>query len=485
METITVSIENYHYILIIANFIVTFTLAWHALLYKRDPKASLGWMAVILIFPVIGSFLYFFFGINRIRTRARKLTGKSPFSGFLGFLPLEEAKIKPEQLIQLPSEYCELQNISNSVTRMPLTEGNSLVTLHNGESAYPAMLDAIGKAKKSLFLSTYILKTDHVGRMFIDKLSEAADRGVDVKVILDGIGEYYTFPTAPWLMKKRGVRVERFIPPGLFPPSIHINLRNHRKILVCDCKTAFVGGMNIGAHHLAENIKNKSRVVDINFHLTGPVVKQIAQIFTEDWNFITGEDFTPDIPEIESEADNAKCRVIAEGPNEDFDKLASILAGAVASARKRILVMTPYFLPNREMISSLQTAALKGVEVDILLPSKNNLPYVHWATQNMLWELLSKGVNIYYQPPPFVHSKLFAVDDYYTHIGTANIDPRSLRLNFELVVEVYDESFNSSVSKHILNCRNKSRKVTLEEVDSRSIFLRTRDSLAWLFYPYL
>ena len=147
--------------------------------------------------------------------------------------------------------------------------------------------------------------------------------------------------------------------------------------------------------------------------------------------------------------------------------------------------MTPYFLPNREMISALQTAALKGVEVDILLPQKNNLPYVHWATRNMLWELLQRSVRIYYQPPPFVHTKLFVVDDYYAQIGTANMDPRSLRLNFELSLEIFDREFVSLLSEHIVKCMEQSKQISLAEIDSRHLLIRTRDSLAWLLYPYL
>ena len=147
--------------------------------------------------------------------------------------------------------------------------------------------------------------------------------------------------------------------------------------------------------------------------------------------------------------------------------------------------MTPYFLPSREIISALQTAALKGVEVNIILPFKNNLPFVHWATRNMLWELLQRGVRVYYQPPPFVHTKLLVVDDYYAHIGTANLDYRSLRLNFELVVEIYDEKFVDTISGHILSCRDRSKQMSLKEMDSRSFLSRTRDALAWLFYPYL
>jgi len=147
--------------------------------------------------------------------------------------------------------------------------------------------------------------------------------------------------------------------------------------------------------------------------------------------------------------------------------------------------MTPYFLPSRELIAALRSAALRGVKVTILLPAKNNLPFVHWATRKMLWELLEQGIRVFYQPPPFVHTKLFVVDDLYSLIGSANIDPRSLRLNFELAVEVFDSQFAKILSGHIQRSRERSLEVSLEALESRQLPVRVRDALAWLFSPYL
>jgi len=147
--------------------------------------------------------------------------------------------------------------------------------------------------------------------------------------------------------------------------------------------------------------------------------------------------------------------------------------------------MTPYFLPHRELIGALQTAALRGVTVKIILPGKNNLNYVHWASCHMLWELLKDGVEIYYQPPPFSHSKLFVIDNQYSLIGSANIDPRSLRLNYEVGVEVYDEDFATKLSSYAQRELQSCRRITLEEVDSRPLPIKIRDGIAWLFSPYL
>jgi len=471
-------------ILIILAILVVVASSIHALLSKRDPKGALGWIAVSLIFPFVGPLLYFFFGINRVQTRARKLQRISPFRDAFDRERLPDGSEFILSSHKISSDYRELARISDTVTKRPLVGRNQVEILHNGEEAYPAMIKAIEDSKRSLFFTTYIFETDNTGRQFIEALGRAVGRGVDVRVIIDGVGEIYYFRRVSNLLKKRNVRVARFLPPRLFPPSLHINLRNHRKILVVDGQTGFTGGMNIGDRHLAENTENPSRVIDTHFRLTGPVVTQMEHIFKRDWRFITGEQIVQQAnPPIEG--GTAICRAIAEGPDEDLDKLSMILLGAVSSARQSVYIMTPYFIPPRGLLAALQAAALRGVNVTIILPSKNNLPIVHWATRNLLWELLKWGVQVYYQPPPFVHTKLVLVDKHYCQIGSANIDPRSLRLNFELNVEIYDKTFGGIIAAHFNTIKERSRKVSLEEVDGRKFLARIRDSLAWLLSPYL
>lgn len=457
--------------------------AGHALLFKRDPRGSWGWIAVCLVFPLVGPLLYLVFGINRVRTRAKRLTRHLPFLfPFQHEPPSIPVAHHPEK--QLPEEFIPIATISDKVTRRPLLRGNRVDVLHNGEEAYPAMLEAVEEAEETLYLSTYILESNETGRRFIDALGRAEDRGVVVRVLLDGVGEFYSFPRSGRLLAKRGVRVARFMRPTLIPPSLHINLRNHRKILVSDGRTAFVGGMNIGDRHLAADIKKASRVRDIHFRVTGPVVRQIEEVFVDDWAFVTGEDISPPVRNTGAMGE-AVCRVVVDGPDEDLDTLAVILAGAVSAARRRVLIVTPYFIPSREMIGALQSAALRGVEVHVLLPEKNNLPFVHWATRNMLWELLQWGIRVFYQPAPFVHSKIFLVDDIYAQVGSANMDPRSLRLNFEVMLEVFDRELALRLAGFVDACRASSREVFLSDLDSRPIPVKVRDSLAWLFSPYL
>jgi cardiolipin synthase len=207
-------------------------------------------------------------------------------------------------------------------------------------------------------------------------------------------------------------------------------------------------------------------------------------VFLRDWQFATGEPQEA-VRSVPRPAGAALCRVVADGPDGELDRFTALFTGAIGSARQRVAIMTPYFLPPRELVAPLEAAALAGIDVAVILPAQNNLPFVHRATRHMLWELLERGVRVYYQPPPFVHSKLFYVDDHYAQIGSANFDPRSLRLNFEMNVEVYDRDTVTRLAAHFEAIRAQSTEVTLAAVDARSLGAKTLDGAAWLFSPYL
>jgi cardiolipin synthase len=462
--------------LILVAAAASFAAAGHALLWKRDPRAALGWIVVSLTVPLVGPLFYFVFGINRIRTRAQTLQ--------IPGRPYDDEATPGSLRHDLPAEFSELAGIAGAVSRYELTAGNRIEVLHNGEQAYPAMLQAIDAASSHVFLSTYIFQTNRSGIDFINALDRATARGVDTRVLIDGVGELYSRPRASRLLAQRGVNVTRFLPPRLIPPMLHINLRNHRKILIADGRVAFTGGMNIGDRHLADRTDNPDRVIDTHFRIQGPVVGQLQQVFLDTWAFVARQQ-VQDFPSVDRESGTGMCRTIVEGPDEDLDKLLNVLLAAVSAAREQVAIMTPYFVPPTELVGALKGAALRGVEVSVVVPERNNLPFVHWASRNMLWELLQRGVRVYMQPPPFVHTKLLMVDRHYVQVGSANMDPRSLRLNFELVVEIYDRNFAASVDNHFDSVRRRSREITLEEVDNRPLPARVRDALAWLLTPYL
>lgn len=467
----------------------------HALLFKRDPRSTFGWAVTCLFVPVVGATAYWIFGVNRIRTRAqfwRKVGRFGPANerAYPG-AEVSLASVHPVRAEMMSA----LLRISERVTGRPLLRGNRVEPLYNGETAYPAMLAAIESAERSVYLCTYIFDSDDAGRRFVDALGSAAARGVDVRIIVDAIGERYAWPRISKVLRRRqGIKVARFLP---LTNGLRINLRNHRKILAVDGRVGFTGGMNIGQRHMVEDPQNRKPTADLHFRITGPAVQALEQVFFEDWYFCTGQE-PPSRGEPAGEstgrpaeapagepAGTAMCRAISDGPNQEFEALTWILVGALSTARQRVQIMTPYFLPSRELTAALNAAALRGVAVDVILPVKNNLPFVAWAAQAMIDELMHYGVRIYYQPPPFNHSKLFIVDELYVVLGSANLDPRSLRLNFEFNLEVYDDVLAERLGEQLDHLRGRSRRVSAEELAARPFLIKLRDAVAKLFSPYL
>lgn len=455
--------------------------AWHALLHKRDSRAALAWMAVVLTLPIAGTLLYVLFGINRVRSRAlRRRDGLPP--------PVlrrarEEVAAPPPGEGARPSALDDLARAGAAVTGLPLRPGNSVEPLWNGEQAYPPMLAAIAAATESIDLATYIFENNAQGRTFADALIDARRRGVRVRVLIDGLGEWYS-PGIGRRLRRGGVELLRFNPLRPLPSNLNINLRNHRKLLLVDRRTAFTGGINIGDRHLLDPPRVRHPVADLHFRLRGPVLQDLGAVFVDIWQQAGGEeDETAAVPPEPVGASH--CRVIADGPDAHLDQLALVLQAATGAARRSLRIMTPYFLPSRELIAGLQSAALRGVAVEILLPGVNNLAYVHWATRHLLPELVQRGVRVHYQPPPFHHGKLVIVDDCYVLLGSANIDPRSLRLNYELGVEVYDPEFAARLSGEFRARVANARPVTSAELSTESLAARTRNALCWLWSPYL
>jgi len=481
MKIDTLSIST---ILIILHFSIGLICATHALLTKRDSRSALGWMAVCLGYPFIGSLLYYMFGINQHKySRARSIHHEPLFR------PTLPPKVKLENTLPqhkvIPAHFHGVFNISNSLCSLSLEDGNNAELLQNGDNAYPAMLQAINEAKSTIYLSTYIFQTDKTGKEFIRALIAAKARRVEVYVLIDGIGEKYSWQEPSKLLKKGKVRVARFDPPSVIPPSLYINLRLHRKILVVDNIIAFTGGMNI-SHNNLNKIKQRDLVQDIHFRLTGPIVTQLACIFIDDWRTATKQHLQHIVDKNEvKKSHSLSCRAIDDGPNEYVGKLAMIITSAISSALKRVDIITPYFLPTQEIIGALQAAALRGVQVNILLPAKNNLKLLHWATRHILPRLLDYGIKIYYQPAPFVHTKLLIIDSYYGQFGSANLDIRSLRLNFEMNIEFYNNAFGEQLTEYFDHCKEKSQEITVVKLKHRRMIIKIRDALFWLFTPYL
>jgi cardiolipin synthase len=448
----------------------------HVLLNKRDTRAATLWIGCIWLLPLLGPVLYLVLGVNRIRRRAISLGVHGAFR-----------RIAPDDLGEPEHAGAEhLQHLARVVSRLdaqPLLAGNGIEPLVNGDEAFPAMLTAIESAKESVSLCTYIFDNDASGGQFVAALERAVRRGVPVRVLIDDAGARYSWPPITGRLRQAKIPCARFLPASLFTPwrVATINLRNHRKSLIVDGQIAFTGGMNIRHGNMISETPRRP-VQDLHFRVTGPVVAELQAAFANDWAFTTREVLDGEIwfPKL-SEAGEAVARVITDGPDGDFENLQLTLAEAQTSVQ----ILTPYFLPDGTLISALNLAALRGVRVDIVLPGKNNLPFVHWASRAMWWQVLERGCRIWLTPPPFDHSKLMIVDSHWVLLGSANWDTRSLRLNFEMNVEGYGRQFAQKMEMVIAKKISIAREVTLAEMDARPLTIRLRDAAVRLFSPYL
>lgn len=456
----------------------------HVVLKKRDTRAAIGWIGLIWLSPFLGTLLYVLLGINRIRRKAHSLREDQPRSLPLPAHPCSTALFQ-ETLGGSADHLESLARLVGETTDQPLLAGNTIELLPGGDWAYPAMREAIEQARHSIAMSSYIFNDDLAGRPMAEALGRARERGVEVCVLIDDLGARYDWPTVFRLFRRLGVRAERFLPtlaPGYVP---YLNLRNHRKILVVDGAIGFTGGMNIDKDFM-HRLKTRHPKNDLHFRLRGPIVGHLAQTFADDWAFATGEVLsgTTWFPALEP-VGPVLARGVAAGPDQEEDTLRTTLLGAIASARESIAIMTPYFLPDSALLSALYVAALRGVRVDILMPRENNLQTVQFACAAQIGEVLEGGCRAWYSPPPFDHSKLMVVDGAWTFIGSANWDPRSLRLNFEFNVECYDLDFARAMTTYFESKLRTAAPLTLDEINGRSPMVKLRDGIARLFSPYL
>ncbi len=476
----------WHYFAGFLTLCVAAVASGHVVLNKRDSRAALLWVGFIWLIPLAGSVIYLCVGINRIRRRAATLRSYE----LAYMMPPGRAEKPSVAPVDCPfaaelGSFNSLANLVYKLTNWPLLPGNKIEPLINGDEAFPAMIEAIEQARVSVGLATYIFDHDRAGQKFLDALDRAVRRGVKVRVLIDDAGSRYSVPTILHALRKRKIPVAVFMPT--FAPAFltATNLRNHRKIVVVDGVVGFIGGMNIREGNVLAD-HPASPIRDLHFRIEGPVVGQLQEAFAEDWLFSTKERLDGDewFPALTAKG-SITARGIADGPDEDFEKLRWTILGAIAAAQKSIQVMTPYFLPDPAMITALNVAAMRGVTVNIILPATNNLPLVQWATFGILWQLVYQGCRVWLTPGVFDHSKLMLVDDRWSLIGSANWDPRSLRLNFEINVECYDAGLAGRLAEIVESKLANATEVTLQRLDGRPLAIRLRDGVARLLTPYL
>lgn len=452
----------------------------HVLLYQRDSRGAAWWLGVVWLVPLLGPALYFACGSHRSRRRALLLRRDRDHHRVAVGVPPRQVDDPERHLGPRARHLTPLLDVVRTVTARPLVAGNAIEPLRNGDEAYPAMWDALERARASIVLATDHFARDAVGDEFAQRLSAAVGRGVAVRVLIDPAG------AAPILsvLRRAGVPAARFLP--VFSRSARsANLRNHRRILVVDGRVGFAGGLNLCGRHW--HAQSPARPVEgVHFKIAGPVVANLREAFADDWYFTTGEALRGAgwFPTLEPEGP-AAARGIADGPDEDFEKVRWTLLAAIAAARQSLRIATPYFLPDTAVITALNLAALRGVKVEILLPSSGEPRCTAWAASALWRELLEHGCCLWLTPPPLDATRLFIVDEAWVLVGSGDWTPRSWRRTFEFNLESYDPELAKRLAALFAERRQRAREVTLAETKARRLAVRVRDSVARRFMPIL
>jgi len=444
----------------------------HILMHKRDPGSAVAWIGIAWLSPVLGCVLYMLLGVNRVRRRALAMRA-----------PRTLAPPTAGEALPRDDYLAALEDSAQRITGRPAKSGNSIAVLRNGDVAYPQMIARIESAQHSVALSSYIFRADAAGELFIAALMRAQRRGVDVRVLIDGVGGGYFRSKTYLQLRRAGVPVGRFLHSPLPWRMPFLNLRSHKKLLVVDGRSAFIGGINIGAENLICS-RPLHPVLDTHFSLDGPVVAQIAGTFADDWHFVTGEhlDGARWFPALEAVGDSV-ARVVTSGPDQDLEKIELIILQTVNFARSSVKVMTPYFLPDDRIITALALASMRGVEVDIVLPVSSNHPTLDWGARAHIGPLLAAHCSVWTHGAPFDHSKIMTVDGRWALVGSANWDMRSFRLNFELNVEIYDCALVSQLQQFIV--QKQETRLSAETLQHMALPVLLRNSAARLMLPYL
>jgi cardiolipin synthase A/B len=481
----------------ILHILSVLVLVVHILRRPGDSRTSLLWILFASVFPLFGISAYVLFGINTASHKGwEKHHSDIRFNNILyNFRTPAQATDKPYRHDSSSAISPEAKHL-NTLNRMfdqtahphPLLDGNKVELLDNAEMALETMFSAIANARRHINLSTYILHDDCIGQRLMFALKDCAERGIKVRIMYDAFGSAVSNLRLFFLRYRKipNLKLIGFSQVNVLKRSFQLNNRNHRKLLIIDSRIAFTGGVNFHDVYLAKG--SKAGTLDYHFSIRGPTVLELQHTFLRDWYYMTGEDpsellcddYFP-VPEI---CGKSAIRLINSGPTQDEKAFAlDTLVATVNLAQKQVIILTPYFVPPNSLILALRLAALRGVDIRILVPRENNHPTLRQASHALYEPLLLSGVRIFERNPPFIHAKATLIDDEAAIIGSANLDPRSLFLNYETNLFVFDRQFTMTLKQSILAEFNESVEITHLEWNKRSGAKRFIENFFNLFHP--
>jgi cardiolipin synthase len=434
--------------LLLLCYLATWGFIPHLLLLKKRPSATLAWLWAILFIPLLGALIYGFFGTDRLKRRRLKRrhlfsarTTRQPVpagttdagtTGLLGELPRRD-----RQFLQLLSR----------INQLPVSSATGLRILCNAAEYYPALAQRIRAAVHHVHLEFYIWQDDETGARFLQLLTEAAQRGIRVRLLLDGVGSHGFAEQRLADFTAAGGRFSWF--QSLDPKRLRffMNLRNHRKLQIIDGHTAFVGGMNIGREH-EQPAAGTGHWRDVQVEATGPVAGELQEVFADDWFFATGEKIAdPDYYPVPTGTPRHPVHIVLGGPDRRNEPISKSLVSLLNEAGDRVWITTGYFVPDGIVLTALELAASRGVDVRLLIAEKNDHPWLVTVGRSYYGELLAVGVRIFEYSAGIHHAKIALADDCWAMIGSANLDYRSMRLNFELNLLFHSREHNAGLAR--------------------------------------
>lgn len=472
-------------------------VASHCLIHRRDSRSTIIWLFSAWSFPIIGPLGYAAFGISRVPRKAwRKHHADSHFRAAMKeneqeSHPLAYWRSLREASTDKPPREAELfDSVLDRITPdHSLLSGNRIDLLEDGTETFPAMLAAIHAAQHHVHIQSYIIGHDEVARELLDACAERAREGVKVRVMYDAFGSMGARLT--WFFRRYhrvpNMRIMKFTQVNLFKQQVQINLRNHRKIMVVDGRVAFTGGVNLHKGHVGG--KGRPAIRDYHFRIGGPLVNELQYTFLRDWYYMTDESPDELLSDVYFSAHQAEGSVTARlvncGPTSLENSVEEVFFNAIMAARRDILIVTPYLVLTEPLIFAMRMTAMRGVEIRLILPAHNNHQSVYYASRAQYETLLASGVRIFERQGPFVHAKALVVDGFLSVFGTANMDVRSLRLNYETTVVSYDAELATKLMSVMLFEINESQEFSLNLWTQRPGWKRILENAFSLADPIL
>jgi cardiolipin synthase len=454
---------------------------------NKNPAKTMAWILVLIFLPIIGLIFYLYFGQNYRKQKIFSRKGIEDFRQLnkMRFDQLKSLESPEIQKIKPVFKKLHIMKLLLNNSKSIVSQNNSIEVLNDGKEKFPALISALENAQHHIHLEYYIFEYDKIGKQIISILEQKARNGVTIKVIIDHVGSWHFPYRKIKKLKKAGVIIKRFMKVTFPYFTGKVNYRNHRKIVVIDGKVGFVGGMNIADKYI-HGTKRLGSWRDIHLKICGEAVHSLQTVFLTDWFFLTKELPTDEqyFPEIE-ETSQSIVQIVSSGPDSSWAGIMQTYFLSIATARKYIYITTPYLLPNSSILTALKTASLSGVDVKLIIPKRSDSRIVSYASLSFVGELIDAGIEVYFYKKGFIHSKTIIIDGILSSVGTANLDYRSISINFEINALIYDEKTAQNLLESFSNDIANSELITKEIWIKKPFTRKLQSSIARIFSPLL